>query len=85
MNYDNVVEKLKTLEERIDIILMTMAIAPGASPEYYELIDRYKTKAAYRQRLRDDENKIKEEYWQITNRLKELETDYPNLFKGVTK
>lgn len=79
MNYD---DKINALEERLDIILLTMQdIGHGASVEFRDKLDRIRNRALVRQHQRDEENSIKEEYWKLKMRLQEIESDYPNLVK----
>jgi hypothetical protein len=82
MNYDQVIDKINALEERLDIILLTMQdIGHGASVEFRDKLDRYRTHALLRQRRRDEENEVKSEYFELKTRIAQLEADYPNIVK----
>lgn len=77
----NVEEKINALEERLDVLLLTMQIGHGASASLYDKLDRIRNRALVRQHQRDEENSIKEEYYKLKMRLQEIESDYPNLVK----
>lgn len=81
MNYDQVIDKINALEERLDVLLLTMQIGHGASASLYDKLDRMRNRALVRQRQRDEEDEIKSEYWKLKLRLQEIESDYPNLVK----
>ena len=79
MNYD---DKINALEERLDIILLTMQdIGHGASVEFRDKLDRMRNRALVRVRRRDEVEGIKEEYWKCRQRLAEIESDYPDIVK----
>lgn len=77
MNYD---DKIAALEERLDILLLTLNTT-DTKPIYFEKLDRYRTHALLRQRRRDEENEVKSEYFELKSRIAQLETDYPNIVK----
>lgn len=79
MNYDQVIEKLKQVEETIDIILLTMHGDAGASVALYPEIDKIVARAKKRRIMRDQEKAAQKEYWSLKQRIVELETDYPQL------
>lgn len=80
MNYNQAIDKINSLEERLDILLLTLN-STDSKPVYFEKLKRYKDHALIRQRRRDEENEIKSEYFELKTRIAQLETDYPNLVK----
>lgn len=78
MNYDQVIAKVNRLEQTLDLILSTMAVTE-MSPEQTKQLAYEKDRAGKRQSIRERELAAATEYWELKNKLAELEHDYPSL------
>lgn len=74
-------DRIERLEEKLDIVLLTMINHTECKPEILAILDRYKKRAVIRQCRRDELNNIKDEYFKMKTRIAEIESDYPNLVK----
>lgn len=81
MNYDQVIAKVKRLEETVDLILLNMCAKRPDTPaeEYLLSISNLRDKAERRQISREAECKAREEHMTLKRRITELEYDYPSL------
>lgn len=77
MNY----EQINALEERLDIILLTMNVGTQGKPQHYEMLDYYRKRAVVRQQRRDETAEIKDEYFKLKTRIQEMESDHPELLR----
>lgn len=80
MNYDQVIDKLKQIEETVDIILLTSQ--PGivkVDEALYRKAARLRERAAKRQARRDYDDAAREEYWKLKRRINEIEAEHPSV------
>ena len=76
---DQLLAKINRLQQTVDTILTTMEIRSAIGPTLSMAIDYEKERAKKRIEIRSKELAISTEYLEITQRLRELETDYPHL------
>lgn len=76
MNYDQVIQKVNRLEEILDLVVLTL---PNSPTDIGVKLGKAKERAEKRQALRDRENEIRNEYYNLKMRIMELESDHPFL------
>lgn len=77
-NYD---EKFRQLEDKLDIVLLTMTVESNGEPDHYIRLNKFINSAIKRQKRRTEEDNIKGEYIKLKQRLSEIETDYSEIVK----
>ena len=76
MNLVQLAEKVLKLEETLDLIVLTL---PNSPTDIGVKLSQVKQRAEKRQALRDRENEIRNEYYNLKIRIMELESDHPFL------
>lgn len=76
MNLVQLAEKVIRLEETLDLVVLSL---PNSPTDIGVKLGVAKQKAEKRQSLRDRENEVRNEYYNLKMRLMELESDHPFL------
>ena len=76
MNLVQLAENVIRLEETLDLVVLTL---PNSPTDIGVKLGKAKERAEKRQALRDRENEIRNEYYNLKMRIMELESDHPFL------
>ena len=76
MNLVQLAEKVLRMEEVLDLVVLTL---PNSPTDIGVKLGKAKERAEKRQALRDRENEIRNEYYNLKMRIMELESDHPFL------
>ena len=78
MNLEQIEYKIRCIGEKLDLLLCIANPTREQNEEYPRLADII-NRSINNQKRRQKENQLIEEYWRLKDRIKEIESDHPEL------